>query len=86
MAVKKSELYSSLWKSCDELRGSMTSTQYKDYDLAFRFIKSVSDRFVGPFSLLEVSKGGTIKDLVPLKGAPFSTTEIIARKRERVNA
>jgi type I restriction enzyme M protein len=23
MAIKKSELYSSLWQSCDELRGGM---------------------------------------------------------------
>jgi len=30
MAVKKSELYSSLWKSCDELRGGMDASQYKD--------------------------------------------------------
>lgn len=86
MAVKKSELYSSLWMSCDELRGSMTSPQYKDYDLVFRFIKSVSDRFVGPFSLIEVPKGGSIKDLVPLKGEPITTAEIIARKRERAIA
>jgi type I restriction enzyme M protein len=31
MAIKKSELYSSLWKSCDELRGGMDASQYKDY-------------------------------------------------------
>ena len=29
MAIKKSELYSSLWKSCDELRGGMDASQYK---------------------------------------------------------
>jgi hypothetical protein len=29
MAVKKSELYSSLWASCDSLRGGMDSSQYK---------------------------------------------------------
>ncbi len=33
MAVKKSELYSSLWSSCDELRGGMDASQYKDYVL-----------------------------------------------------
>ena len=33
MAIKKSELYSSLWASCDELRGSMDASQYKDYVL-----------------------------------------------------
>ena len=33
MALKKSELYSSLWQSCDELRGGMDASQYKDYVL-----------------------------------------------------
>lgn len=28
MAVKKNELYSSLWASCDELRGGMDASQY----------------------------------------------------------
>lgn len=31
MALKKSQLYSSLWQSCDELRGGMDASQYKDY-------------------------------------------------------
>ena len=29
MPLKKSELYSSIWKSCDELRGGMDASQYK---------------------------------------------------------
>jgi type I restriction enzyme M protein len=33
MAIKKSDLYSSLWSSCDELRGGMDASQYKDYVL-----------------------------------------------------
>ncbi len=70
MAVKKSELYSSLWKSCDELRGSMDASQYKDYVLALLFIKYVSDRYAGPRSLLEVPKGGSFADLIALKGNP----------------
>jgi len=70
MAVKKSELYSSLWKSCDELRGSMDASQYKDYVLALLFIKYVSDRYAGPTSLLDVPKGGSFADLVALKGNP----------------
>lgn len=41
MAIKKSELYSSLWSSCDELRGGMDASQYKDYVLSFLFIKYV---------------------------------------------
>lgn len=39
MAIKKSELYSSLWASCDELRGSMDASQYKDYVLVLLFMK-----------------------------------------------
>ena len=42
-AVKKSELYSSLWDSCDQLRGSMDASQYKDYVLTLLFVKYVSD-------------------------------------------
>ena len=38
MAIKKSELYSSLWSSCDELRGGMNASQYKDYVLVLLFI------------------------------------------------
>ena len=44
MAIRKSELYSSLWKSCDELRGGMDASQYKDYVLVLLFIKYVSDK------------------------------------------
>ena len=44
MAIKKSELYSSLWESCDNLRGGMDSSQYKDYILVLLFIKYVSDK------------------------------------------
>lgn len=36
MALKKSQLYSSLWQSCDELRGGMDASQYKDYVLVLR--------------------------------------------------
>ena len=50
MAVKKSELYSKLWASCDELRGGMDASQYKDYVLTLLFVKYVSDKFKGqPF-------------------------------------
>jgi type I restriction enzyme M protein len=70
MAVKKSELYSSIWKSCDELRGSMDASQYKDYVLSLLFVKYVSDRYSGPASLLDVPAGGSFADLVKLKGDP----------------
>ena len=45
MALKKSQLYSSLWQSCDELRGGMDASQYKDYVLTLLFMKYVSDKY-----------------------------------------
>jgi type I restriction enzyme M protein len=69
MAIKKSELYSSIWASCDELRGGMDASQYKDYVLVLLFVKYISDRYAGQKdSLLEVPKGGSFKDMVALKG------------------
>ena len=82
MAVKKSELYSSLWKSCDELRGSMDASQYKNYVLSLLFVKYVSDRHSGPGSVLVVPKGGSFTDLVKLKGDPEigdKTNKVIAK-------
>jgi len=54
MAIKKSELYSSLWASCDEIRGSMDASQYKDYVLVMLFVKYISDSYAGqPYDLLK---------------------------------
>ncbi|WP_447601271.1 type I restriction-modification system subunit M [Nitrospira sp. Nam80] len=69
MALKKSELYSSLWASCDELRGGMDASQYKDYVLVLLFVKYVSDKYAGQKdALLDVPKGGRFADMVALKG------------------
>jgi type I restriction enzyme M protein len=69
MALKKSELYSSLWSSCDELRGGMDASQYKDYVLVLLFIKYVSDKYAGhPYAQITVPPGASFKDLVALKG------------------
>src|SRR6202521_6106448 len=69
MAIKKSELYSSLWKGCDELRGGMDASQYKDYVLVLLFVKYVSDKYAGqPGALIEVPAGGGFADMVKLKG------------------
>jgi len=69
MPIKKSELYSSLWKSCDELRGGMDASQYKDYVLVLLFVKYVSDKYAGQKdALLDVPKGGSFADMVALKG------------------
>jgi len=69
MALKKSELYSSLWKSCDELRGGMDASQYKDYVLVLLFFKYVSDKYADdPDALIEVPEGGRFADMVAAKG------------------
>jgi type I restriction enzyme M protein len=69
MAIKKSELYSSLWKSCDELRGGMDASQYKDYVLVLLFVKYVSDKWAGQAdALIEVPEGGSFTDMLALKG------------------
>ena len=69
MALKKSQLYSSLWQSCDELRGGMDASQYKDYVLTLLFVKYVSDKHTGdPNALIEVPRGGGFADMVKLKG------------------
>ena len=69
MAIKKSELYSSLWKSCDELRGGMDASQYKDYVLVLLFVKYVSDKAASQSNyLLDVPIGGRFADMVALKG------------------
>lgn len=71
MAIKKSELYSSLWKSCDELRGGMDASQYKDYVLVLLFIKYISDKYAGvPYAPITVPKGASFKDMIVLKGKP----------------
>jgi len=56
MAVKKSQLYSALWKSCDELRGGMDASQYKDYVLILLFIKYISDKAEADEDALEEIK------------------------------
>src|SRR5438477_1080255 len=69
MAIKKSELFGSLWKSCDELRGGMDASQYKDYVLVLLFVKYVSDKYADKKdALLDVPKGGRFADMVALKG------------------
>ncbi|MDR5835639.1 class I SAM-dependent DNA methyltransferase [Caballeronia sp. LZ034LL] len=69
MAIKKSELYSSLWESCDLLRGGMDASQYKDYVLVLLFIKYVSDRYAGQrYAPITIPDGASFTHLVELKG------------------
>lgn len=69
MAIKKSKLYSSIWASCDALRGGMDASQYKDYVLVLLFVKYVSDKYSGQKKpLIVIPPGGSFKDMVALKG------------------
>jgi type I restriction enzyme M protein len=71
MAIKKSDLYSSLWASCDELRGGMDASQYKDYVLFMLFIKYISDKYGDSDDFappVTIPKGASFKDMVALKG------------------
>lgn len=69
MAIKKNALYSSLWSSCDELRGGMDASQYKDYVLTLLFMKYVTDKYKGdPYGMIGVPKGASFDDMVALRG------------------
>jgi type I restriction enzyme M protein len=87
MAIKKSELYSSLWASCDELRGGMDASQYKDYVLVMLFIKYISDKWAGqPYAPITIPSGASFTDMVKLKGNPdigeFINKKILAPLEE----
>src|SRR5436190_16831964 len=71
MPIKKSDLYSSLWASCDELRGGMDASQYKDYVLFMLFIKYISDKYGDSDEFappVTIPLGASFKDMVALKG------------------
>jgi len=69
VAIRKSELYSSLWASCDALRGGMDASQYKDYVLVLLFLKYISDKYAGqPYAPLVIPEGSSFADMVVLKG------------------
>lgn len=75
MALKKSELYSSIWQACDQLRGGMDASQYKDYVLVLLFVKYVSDKYgkdPDPVIVIpkasEPGKGGSFDDMLYWKG------------------
>lgn len=71
MAIKKSELYSTLWKCCDELRGGMDASQYKDYVLVILFVKYISDKSRSDEGFdIDIPDGCYFEDFVALKGNP----------------
>lgn len=89
MTLRKSDLYGSLWRSCDELRGGMDASQYKDYILTLLFVKYVSDKQKSdPNSLIDVPPGGSFDDMVELRGDKEigdKINKIIARLAEASN-
>ncbi len=81
MPIKKSDLYASLWASCDELRGGMDASQYKDYVLFMLFIKYISDKYgsSGDFAPpVTIPRGARFTDMVALKGKPDIGDRIIS--------
>ncbi|NOT56991.1 MAG: N-6 DNA methylase [Deltaproteobacteria bacterium] len=71
MALKKSDLYSSLWASCDALRGGMDASQYKDYVLFMLFIKYITDKYGNSSDFappVTIPKGASFTDMIALKG------------------
>ena len=88
MAIKKSDLYSSLWASCDELRGGMDASQYKDYVLFMLFIKYITDKYGNSDDFappVTIPKGASFKDMIALKGksdiGDKINTQVIAAAR-----
>jgi type I restriction enzyme M protein len=71
MAIRKSDLYSSLWASCDELRGGMDASQYKDYVLFMLFIKYITDKYGNSSDFappVTIPKGASFNDMLALRG------------------
>ena len=68
MAIKKSEIYRSIWESCDALRGGMDASQYKDYVLSLLFIKYISDKYTDKYAPIKVPNDANFAAMVSLKG------------------
>ncbi len=72
MPIRKSDLYSSLWASCDELRGGMDAIQYKDYVLFMLFIKYITDKYGNSDDFtppVTIPAGASSTDMIALKGS-----------------
>lgn len=68
MAIKKSEIYGTIEAACDELRGGMEPSIYKDYILTLLFVKYVSDKYAGdPMADIVIPEGGSFADISAAK-------------------
>lgn len=87
MAIKKSELYSSLWAGADSLRGGMDASEYKNYVLNLLFLKYISDKArSNTDSEIEVPQGCFYEDILALesdKEIGDKLNKIIAKIAER---
>ncbi|MGL2684852.1 N-6 DNA methylase [Helicobacter pylori] len=87
MAIKKSELYSSLWAGADSLRGGMDASEYKNYVLNLLFLKYISDKARSNIdSEIEVPQGCFYEDILALEGDKEigdKLNKIIAKIAER---
>ncbi|GAA8409845.1 type I restriction-modification system subunit M [Helicobacter pylori] len=91
MAIKKSELYSSLWAGADSLRGGMDASEYKNYVLNLLFLKYISDKARNDAknhieSAIEVPQGCFYEDILALesdKEIGDKLNKIIAKIAER---
>ncbi|WQT32054.1 type I restriction-modification system subunit M [Helicobacter pylori] len=87
MAIKKSELYSSLWAGADSLRGGMDASEYKNYVLNLLFLKYISDKARNNnYSEIEVPQGCFYEDILALEGDKEigdKLNKIIAKIAER---
>ncbi|GAA8350149.1 type I restriction-modification system subunit M [Helicobacter pylori] len=87
MAIKKSELYSSLWAGADSLRGGMDASEYKNYVLNLLFLKYISDKAKNNMdSEIEVPQGCFYEDILALEGDKEigdKLNKIIAKIAER---
>lgn len=77
MAIKKSDMDSSLYQLCDKLRGGMDPSQYKDYVLTLVFVKYVTDKFKGvKYAPIVLPEGSSFEDFKALRNRPEIGEEI----------
>ena len=77
MAIRKSDLDSSLYQLCDALRGGMDPSQYKDYVLTLVFIKYITDKFLGEkYAPITIPEGCSFEDFKALRNTANIGEEI----------